>query len=103
MPEVCYVQRFGVVLIKGLDPVHLQLRSSEFGQQSLLPLPLRTVPLPANLCLLFDSMQQKLKAKVGNSCVVFFLLLLAPRKRKLEQIHMSPAKPSEKKWFKSLL
>lgn len=91
MPEVCYVQRFGVVLIKGLDPVHLQLRSSEFGQQSLLPLPLRTVPLPANLRLLFDSMQQKLKAKVGNSCVVFFLLLLAPRKRKLEQIHMSPA------------
>lgn len=49
MPVVYHVQSFGVALIKGLDPVHLQLRSSGYGQQSLLPLPLRTVPLPDNL------------------------------------------------------
>lgn len=48
MPEVYHVQSFGVALIKGLDPVHLLLRSSGYGQQSLLPLLLRAVPLPDN-------------------------------------------------------
>lgn len=49
MPEVYHVQSLGVALMKGLDPVHLQLRNSGYGQQSLLPLPLRAVPLPDNL------------------------------------------------------
>lgn len=45
MPEVCCVQSFGVAVMKGLDPSHLQLEVVE----SLLPLPLKTLHLPESL------------------------------------------------------
>lgn len=108
MPEVYHVQSFGVALVKGLDPVHLQL--SGYGQQSLLPLPLRMVPLLDNLLrsIVFafgfvcsKSWNQRMETRMLFSLYCFLHL----ERRKLQQICMSPAWlcSLQKKLFKSLL